>query len=82
MKDDLFYEYASDAYYSESKDQEILRSRVEVLQGLAPFMGQLYSKQYIQKEVLKLTDEQIEQMEREMMLDPSQQQQEEPQNGQ
>jgi len=82
IKDDLLYEYASDAYYSESKNQEILRSRVEVLQGMAPFIGQLYSKQYIQKEVLKLTDEQIEQMERDMMLDPSQQQQGEQQNEQ
>ena len=60
------YDYASDVYYTESKEQEILRSRIEVLNGVAPFMGQLYSKRYVQTKILRLTDEEIETIDKEI----------------
>ena len=66
IKDDLMYDYASDVYYTESKEQEILRSRIEVLNGVAPFMGQLYSKRYVQTKILRLTDEEIETIDKEI----------------
>ena len=53
------YKFASDAYYTESKEQEVLRSRVEILNSVAPFVGQLFSKEYVQKNVLRLTDDEI-----------------------
>lgn len=59
IKEDIRYIFASDAYYTESKEQEILRSRIEVLNGVAPFVGQFFSKEYVQKEVLRMTDEQM-----------------------
>jgi hypothetical protein len=66
IKDDLYYEFAQDAYYAESKEQEILRSRVEQLNGMAPFIGTLFSKGYVQREVLKLDDEEIKKIESEI----------------
>lgn len=69
IRDDIVYEYASDAYYTESKNQEILRSRVEVLNGVSGYIGQLFSKRYVQKEILRFTDEEIEQMEMDMQLE-------------
>ncbi len=62
MKEDIKYKFAQDAYYSESKDQELLRARVELLSQLAEFDGKYISKSYIQKHVLRLTDEEIAQM--------------------
>jgi len=59
IKEQLQYNFASDVYYTESKEQEILRSRVEVLNGVAPYMGTLFSKSYVQKKILKLTDDEI-----------------------
>ena len=59
IKENIQYRFASDAYYTESKDQEILRSRIEVLNGVAPFVGQFFSKEFVQREVLRMTDEQI-----------------------
>ena len=59
IREQLQYTFASDVYYTESKEQEILRSRVEVLNGVAPYMGTLYSKSYVQKNILKLTDKEI-----------------------
>ena len=66
IKDNIHYRFASDAYYAESKDQEILRSRIEVLNGMAQYVGQYYSKEYVQKEILRLSDEQISQIDKEI----------------
>ena len=70
IKDDIFYEFATDAYYQESKEQEILRSRVEVMNGLSAYIGTFFSKRWIQKNVLNLTDEEIEQIEADLLLEP------------
>ena len=59
IREDIMYKFASDAYYTESKEQEVLRSRVEILNSVAPFVGQLFSKEYVQKNVLRLTDDEI-----------------------
>ena len=69
IKDDLLYRFAQDAYYTESKNQEILRSRVEVLNGMASYIGTLFSKSYVQREVLMLTDEEISQIESDLALE-------------
>ena len=66
IKEELLYEFATDVYYSESKEQEILRSRIEVLNGVAPYMGQLFSKKYVQKNILRLTDEEIVEIDQEI----------------
>jgi len=69
IKDDLMYKFAQDAYYTESKNQEILRSRVEVLNGMSSYIGTLFSKSYVQKNVLMLSDEDIEQIEMDLKLE-------------
>jgi hypothetical protein len=66
IKDDLFYKFAQDAYYTESKNQEILRSRVEVLNGMSSYIGSLFSKSYVQRNVLMLTDEEISEIEKDL----------------
>ena len=69
IRDKIVYVYAQDAYYTESKNQEILRSRFEVLQGASSYIGSLFSKEYVQKEMLMLTDEQIEEINMQMQME-------------
>ena len=59
IRDQIHYKFASDAYYTESKEQEILRSRIEVLNGMAQYVGQYFSKEYVQKEILKMSDDDV-----------------------
>jgi len=68
-RDDVKYVFAQDAYYTESKNQEILRSRFEVLQGASSYIGSLFSKEYVQREILMLTDEQLEEINMQMQLE-------------
>jgi hypothetical protein len=69
IREKIIYVFAQDAYYTESKNQEILRSRIEVLQGASSYIGSLYSKAYVQKKILMLTDEEIEQIEMDLQLE-------------
>ena len=70
IKSNIEYRYATDAYYTESKEQQILQSRVEILNGVATYIGTLYSKEYVQKNILKLTADDIAQIELDNAADP------------
>lgn len=67
---DIRYVFATDAFYTESKEQQILQSRVEILQGVAPFIGTMYSKEYVQKNILKLSDDEIDEIKKENDASP------------
>ena len=66
IRENIKYKFASDAYYTESKEQEILRSRIEVLNGVAGYVGQFFSKEYVQKEILKMTDDDVKRIDGEI----------------
>lgn len=70
IKYDIKYVYATDAFYTESKEQQILQSRVEILQGVAPFIGTMYSKEYVQQNILKLSDDEIEEIKKQNDASP------------
>lgn len=70
IKDKIQYQYATDVFYTESKEQQILQSRIEILNGMANYIGSLYSKPYVQKNILKLTDEEIQQIEQDNEANP------------
>jgi hypothetical protein len=72
IRNNIEYKYATDAYYTESKEQQIIQSRVEILNGVANYIGTLYSKAYIQKHILKLTDDDIAQIELDNSAEPVQ----------
>ena len=60
------YDYLEDNHYSELKDAEILTQRVQILQQLDPYVGKYYSQAWVRKNVLRLDDEEIEQIEKEI----------------
>jgi hypothetical protein len=64
------FKYAEDAYYTESKQQEIQRSRLELLGLAAQFQGQFLSRKYIWTNIMQLTKEEQEQMLEEMGEEP------------
>ena len=70
MRYDIKYVFATDAFYTESKEQQILQSRVEILQGVAPFIGTMYSKEYVQDKILKLSDDEIEEIKKQNDASP------------
>lgn len=66
IKDDIYYTYAQDRYYSELKDTENIRNRVEILTTMAPFIGQFFSKEYVMKKVLRFSNDELQKIEAEL----------------
>jgi len=66
IRDKIRFDYTQDIFYSELTDLELQRNKVELLTEMAPFVGVYYSKAYVRKKVLRFTDEEIKEMDKEM----------------
>ena len=53
------YDYLKDGYFAELKEAEILRERLSLAQEVSPYIGKYYSVEYIRKQVLRQSDEDI-----------------------
>lgn len=68
--------YAEDNHFTELKNNEMLQERLEMLATIDPYIGKYFSKNWVKKNILQLTDEEIQQMDDEI----KEQQPEEPEN--
>jgi hypothetical protein len=66
LRQGINYKFASDSYFSESKHGEILRERIELAKQAGQEGAVYYPRSYIQKDILKLTDEQIKAFDKEI----------------
>jgi hypothetical protein len=65
----LNFIFNKDSYFTDLKDAEILSARMELATQMEPMIGKYYSSLYIKKNILKQTEEEIEQMNKEMAVD-------------
>jgi len=49
---------------------DLLKDRLEVLGTLEPYIGQYFSKRYVQKQVFRMSDNEIESMQKEIDAEP------------
>jgi hypothetical protein len=66
FKEDIYYAYKKDNNFTELRDAELLRERVNLLATVDPFLGRYYSNHWVKKNILQMTEEQIQEMEKEM----------------
>ena len=59
-----------DGHYAEMRDMDLLRDRLEVLGTIEPYIGQYFSKKYVQKQVFRMSDDEIDSMQKEMDAEP------------
>jgi hypothetical protein len=76
MNYDINFVFNRDSYFNDLKDAEILSSRMELAAQMEPMIGKYFSSNYIRKNILKQTEEEIEQLNAEMAIDIAKQQQE------
>ena len=56
----IYYEFEKDSHFSELKHSELMNERLQILQSIAEYQGRYFSKEYVQKNVLRMTSEEIE----------------------
>ncbi len=66
IKDDIDYIWTIDSHFSELKNNEIIRERFEILQSMEEYIGKFISKEWVQKNILKQTDEDIKEMQKQI----------------
>jgi hypothetical protein len=69
VKDFIQYDFATDNHFTELKDQEILKERLDTLQTASEYVGQYFSKEYVRKYILRQTEDEIAQMDAQIKAD-------------
>jgi len=71
FKESIYYDYKKDNNFTELREAELMRERVTTLQLLDPYIGKYFSQTWVKKNVLRMSDEEIEEMAKEMEEDGS-----------
>ena len=59
IKEHIQYTFLKDGYFAELKNAEIIRERIGLANEVSPYVGKYYSVEYIRKNILQQTDEDI-----------------------
>ena len=66
IKEHIQYDFLQDGHFAELRDTEILRERIDMLGQVEPYVGNFFSKTWVQKNILRQTDEEIQEIENEI----------------
>ena len=65
-KENIRFDYQKDSHFVEMKDAEIQRERIATLRELDEFVGKYFSQQWVRKNVLRQSEEEIEIMDKQI----------------
>ena len=60
FKEQIYYDYVKDNNFTELRDAELLQNRVQTLQVVDPYVGRYFSAEWVRKNILQQTQEEIE----------------------
>ena len=66
IKELLQFNFMQDGHFTELKNAEILQNRVDILGQIESYVGTYFSKEYVKKNVLRMTDEEIEEIDKQI----------------
>lgn len=66
IKEQIVVDYIKDSHFSELKDAEIMRERIGMLTELDQYVGQYFSMEWVRKNILMQSDEDIDSMKDQM----------------
>ena len=62
----IYYDYKKDNNFVELQEADLLRERLNTIGMIDPYVGKYYSMNWVRKNILYMTDEEIEEMEQEI----------------
>ena len=66
MKEHIQYDFLQDGHFAELKNAELMQDRMNNLQTIESYIGTFYSKEWVQKNVLNMSDGEIEEMQKQI----------------
>lgn len=70
FRDSIYFEYKKDNNFTELRDAELWQNRLQLLGQVDPYVGRYFSQEWVKKNVLQLTDDDIKEMQKQMDSDP------------
>ena len=62
----IHYDFIKDNNFTEMRDAELMKERLSLLNEVDPYIGRYFSQAWIQRNVLRMNDDEIKQMQKEM----------------
>ena len=69
IRNDITYNFVNDNHFEELKEAEIMAERLRILGEVDPLVGKYFSLSWVRKNVLRMTEEEIDTMQREIDLE-------------
>lgn len=65
-RNEMVVDYVSDNHFAELRNAELVRERLQTLDMTQQYVGEFYSKEWVFKNVLNLSDDEMEEMKKQM----------------
>jgi len=69
-KNDIFVDFVRDNQFTELKELEIFRERIAALNEIAPYVGEYYTKEWVMKNILRMSDGEYDEMDKDLETEP------------
>jgi hypothetical protein len=66
MQEHIQYDFLADGHFAELKDSELLNERLNNLGTIESYIGTFFSKEYVMKKVLRMTDNEMDEMQKQI----------------
>lgn len=71
LREDLYYDFPQDNYFTELKSAEILTERLRLMSEVEQYIGKFYSLDWVRKNVLQMSEEEIRDMDKQIKKEES-----------
>jgi hypothetical protein len=70
FREKIYYDYKKDNNFAELRDAELLQNRLQTLGLIDPYVGRYYSQEWVRKNVLQQTEEEIKEIDKQIESEP------------
>jgi hypothetical protein len=71
LRDNLYYDFPHDSYFTELKNAEVLTERLRLMGEVEQYIGKFYSLDWVRKNVLQMSEEEIRDMDKQIKREES-----------
>jgi len=69
IQQDIRFDFASDSYFTESKENEVLQERLNILRDINDHIGDYYSREYVRRNILRQSDSEMKDIDKQISFE-------------
>jgi hypothetical protein len=81
IQSDLRYDWQQDTHFIELQETEMMKTRIEMLTSIDEFTGTYFSQEWVRKNILRQTDEEIQDIKKQIANEKDNEDPNDPDNG-